>query len=169
MHQVLETDRLFIRPLTTADNDFIFHLVNSPGWLQFIGDRNVTNAREAKAYIQCLLSDSHTFYCVYGLKENLQPVGVITLIQREGLEYPDIGFAMLTQYENNGFAKEACQAYLEALAKEKRYPFILGITLPDNTRSINLLQRLGLTFVRNHISCSETLAIYAKSLRCDST
>ena len=53
--QFLMTDRLFIRPLTITDDNFILELVNTEGWLKFIGNRNVTSPLEAGAYIQRIL------------------------------------------------------------------------------------------------------------------
>ncbi len=40
---MLQTDRLRIRPFRVSDAPFILALLNTPGWLQYIGDRGVTN------------------------------------------------------------------------------------------------------------------------------
>ena len=34
------------------DTEFIIQLLNSPGWLKFIGDRNVKTEDDAKAYLE---------------------------------------------------------------------------------------------------------------------
>ena len=47
-----KTERLLLRSLTLADAPFIFELVNTAGWIQFIGDRNVHNHEDAERYIQ---------------------------------------------------------------------------------------------------------------------
>lgn len=52
----LITDRLLLENITLNDNKFIFELVNSNGWLKFIGNRNVNSTIEATAYIQKLLT-----------------------------------------------------------------------------------------------------------------
>ena len=39
MNLSLETERLFIRPLVINDTDFIIQLLNTKGWIQFIGDK----------------------------------------------------------------------------------------------------------------------------------
>jgi len=38
---VLETNRLILRKLSTEDADFILELVNEPSWLRFIGDKGL--------------------------------------------------------------------------------------------------------------------------------
>ncbi|WP_317134301.1 GNAT family N-acetyltransferase [Flavobacterium agricola] len=47
-----ETDRLFIRPTLVEDAEFILELLNSPKWIQHIGDRNVKTITEAENYIK---------------------------------------------------------------------------------------------------------------------
>jgi ribosomal-protein-alanine N-acetyltransferase len=47
MNLNLETERLYIRPLMIKDVDFIIQLLNSKGWIQFIGDRNVKDTKAA--------------------------------------------------------------------------------------------------------------------------
>ena len=37
--QTLSTARLRLRPFTEDDADFILALLNDPGWLRFIGDK----------------------------------------------------------------------------------------------------------------------------------
>ena len=49
---ILATERLKLREFTNTDTDFIIALLNSPGWLQFIGDRNVRTKEEAVAYLE---------------------------------------------------------------------------------------------------------------------
>ena len=47
-----ETERLLIRPIEISDAEFMLQLLNTDGWLKFIGDRNVHSIEEAAAYIQ---------------------------------------------------------------------------------------------------------------------
>jgi hypothetical protein len=41
MKYILDTERLRLGEFTINDTKFIIELVNSPGWLEFIGDRNI--------------------------------------------------------------------------------------------------------------------------------
>ena len=47
----LETTRLLLRPFNLDDAPFIIELLNSPGWLQYIGDRNVKTIEQAEQYL----------------------------------------------------------------------------------------------------------------------
>ena len=99
MNLNLETERLYIRPLMIKDVDFILQLLNSKGWIQFIGDRNVKDIKAANDYIQRILLNNKFFYSVFEIKETNTPIGIVTFLYRENKNYPDIGFAMLPEYE----------------------------------------------------------------------
>ena len=50
--KVAETERLILSKITVEDAPFILELMNTPGWLKFIGDRNVKTVYEASEYIK---------------------------------------------------------------------------------------------------------------------
>ncbi len=144
MQQILETERLRIRPLSVEDSKFILELFNTEGWLKFIGDRNVKDLLDAIDYIERIMKNDQVFYNVFELKETNQAIGIVTLLQRDELLFPDIGFAILPSYEKMGFTYEASSMYLHKLMASDAQETILAITLPDNTSSIKLLEKLGL-------------------------
>jgi RimJ/RimL family protein N-acetyltransferase len=158
---ILETERLFIEPLTKNDCKFIFQLVSSESWIKFIGDRNVSNEKDAENYIQKILDNKNYSYNVFRLKENKEPIGLVTFIKRDNQTYPDIGFALLSDYENKGFAYEAAKKYLDELLQQTEYKEIIGITLSENIKSIKLLKKLGLEFKEKIIENNEELFIYS--------
>lgn len=41
MDLTLETKRLLIRPIEISDAELMLQLLNTEGWLKYIGDRNV--------------------------------------------------------------------------------------------------------------------------------
>jgi RimJ/RimL family protein N-acetyltransferase len=161
MNLNLETDRLYIRPLLIKDVDFIIQLLNSKGWIQFIGDKNVKDIKAANDYIQRILLNNKYFYNVFEIKETNTPIGIVTFLFRENKNYPDIGFAMLPQYEKKGYAFEAANNYLEAFNKNQ-VGKIIAITKPDNENSISLLKKLGLVFEKSYNENDEILDIYSK-------
>jgi [ribosomal protein S5]-alanine N-acetyltransferase len=141
----LETPRLWLRCLGTDDAAFIVALLNSPGWLQFIGDRNVRDLEAARAYIErrneALTRYGSDLYLVE--LHNKTPIGLCGVIHRDGLEDADLGFALLPEFGRLGYALEAAQRTLEHARTDLRLPRIAGITTPDNERSIRVLERLG--------------------------
>src|SRR3954453_14987886 len=132
----LITNRLVIKPLTLNDENFIFKLVNTEGWIKFIGNRNITSVAEARAYIQKILENGNIFYWVVKFKDNENPIGIITYIKRSYLDHHDIGFAFLPNFFKKGYAYEATTAVLNKLISEHNVSHVLATTVPKNIDSI---------------------------------
>ncbi len=159
------TERLSIEPMSPGDTDFIFELVNTEGWLEFIGNRNITSLTDADAYIKKILGNSSVLYWIVKHNATTDNLGVVTYIKRDYLEYNDIGFAFLPRFANNGYAYEASNALLRHLVKERDLKHILATTIPENIKSIKLLKKIGLTFEKEITIDNETLHIYSASLK----
>ncbi|WP_294214454.1 GNAT family N-acetyltransferase [uncultured Chryseobacterium sp.] len=157
------TDRLILNELQANDHTFIFELVNSPGWLEFIGDRNIRTSEDAIAYIEKITGSPHIKYWTVKLKEGHQPAGIITLVKRDYLEHYDIGFAFLPQYTGAGYSSEATRSVLEVLPDEVLKDKILAITTEGNHRSVNLLEKLKFIDDGRVESDEKTLLQYALS------
>ena len=157
----LTTQRLSLHTLAMEDVDFIQELVNTPGWLQFIGDRNIHSKEDAINYINKINSSLNIYYWVVRLTETRAPVGIISFIKREYLEYFDIGFAFLPQYSGKGYAYEAAKVVLTTIGSMPQHPTVLATTVPDNVSSIKLLTKLGLRFERELEEGGEQLHVYS--------
>jgi RimJ/RimL family protein N-acetyltransferase len=152
MKYILETERLRLREFITADAEFILELVNSPGWLEFIGDRNIKTIEQAQTYLQNgpirSYHENGFGLALVETKHRKTPIGMCGIIKRETLENPDIGFAFLPQFTGKGYAFEMAAATLKYAAQELKLPSIYAITVPHNVRSIKLLEKVGLKFIK---------------------
>lgn len=164
MDTPLKTERLLLRPLGLRDTPFIHALVNSKGWLRFIGARNVHDIRAAQNYIDTLLKTPHSHYKVLELKENNMPIGVLTLLQRNYLKHPDLGFALLSEFQGQGYAFEACQAFMEHLNTRQEIQELMAISQPDNNKSMGLLKKLGFQRIGQKEVAGERLSIFERNL-----
>jgi RimJ/RimL family protein N-acetyltransferase len=141
------TPRLELRLLTRADASFVIELVNEPGWLRYIGDRNIHERSEAEAYIE----KSLTMFRQHGvcllavdLKVDAIPIGICGLLHRSAAaDVVDLGFAFLSRFHGQGFAHEAASAVLHVGHAALGHRRILAFTDPSNQRSIGLLTKLG--------------------------
>lgn len=156
-----ETKRLYIEPVTIFDSAFIFELLNTEGWIKFIGDRNIHSPEDAESYIQKIIDNPKSNYWICKLKENKTPVGIVSFIKRNYLDAPDIGFALLPAYQKNGFAFEATSHVLEGIKKIKSFDAIKAFTLYNNSSSISLLEKLGLAFEKEIQDKEERLFVYS--------
>lgn len=158
MEKGSETSRLILRLMTIEDYQFIKILVNTEGWITFIGDRKIQTEEDSKNYIQKILDNKNINYWIVSLKSDTTPVGVVTLIKRESLEFQDLGFAFLPEFNGNGYAFEASEFLLNTLSNQT----ISAITIPENDKSIILLEKLGFLFKEETVIDSEALLVYLK-------
>ena len=152
MHYILDTARMRLRELTLDDAAFIIELLNTPGWMRFIGDRNVHSESQAITYLKegPLKSYKNHGFGLYLAeeKDSAKAIGMCGLLKRDTLEHPDIGFAFLPEYTGKGYALEAAQATLQFANEQLQIPTVAAITKADNERSIGLLNKIGLRYKR---------------------
>jgi RimJ/RimL family protein N-acetyltransferase len=163
MKTTYTTNRLVLSDLSPKDDGFILALVNTAGWIEFIGDRKVRTPEDASNYIQRILSNPDVHYRVVRSKEQNLPIGIVTLIKRDFLAHHDIGFAFLPEYSGKGFAYEATMALLEDLANDPKHSRILATTVKENVNSIKLLKKLGFRFEKEIENEKDQLCLYAMS------
>lgn len=145
--QAIQTERLILREFTENDAPFLLELLNTPKWLQFIGDRGVRTVEGAKQYITERFFKSYQthgfgFYAL-ALKNDGIPIGTSGLIKRDGLDGVDMGFALLPEYEQKGYGFEAGQTVLSLAKNDFNLLYLLAITNQDNHNSQKLLVKLG--------------------------
>ena len=165
--EMIESERLFLRPLTLEDVKFIIQLLNTDEFIKYIGDRNVKTIEEAENY---LLNGPLKSYETNGfglslveLKTARIPIGMCGLLKRDYLDHPDIGFAFLPDYTGKGYAYEIVKEIIHYGLQRLQIEKILAIVLPGNSPSIKLLERAGFRYEKNFISpdSNEELCLYS--------
>jgi len=165
--ETIESERIFLRPFTLEDSGFILELLNTEGWIRYIGDRNVKTIKQAENY---LLNGPLKSYEANGfglslaeLKADRTPLGMCGLLKRDYLDHVDIGFAFLPEYTGRGYAYEIVKEIIRYGLQELQLEKILAITVPENYSSIKLLEKLGFSFEKNFISrdTNEELCLYS--------
>ncbi len=151
-YQSFETERLLLRPTNEKDADFLVELLNSPKWLQFIGDRKVRNSEDALKYIAEKITPQlerlgFSNYTVIR-KSDRQKIGTCGLYDREGIEGVDIGFAFLPRYEKQGYAYESAIKVKEAGFRHFGVQKMSAITVRENHASQALLKKLGFEYIK---------------------
>ncbi|ARS35879.1 GNAT family N-acetyltransferase [Pontibacter actiniarum] len=172
-YKTFETERLYLRPTSYEDAAFIFELMNTPQWLRYIGDRNVTSVEAAKEHIKrnMIPQLERLGYSNYTVmtKADGRKVGACGLYDRKGLEGIDIGFAFLPQYAGQGYGFEAADELKKAAFGCFGLKELNAITTKENTASQKLLEKLGLRFSKlvRLADDAEELLLYQLSTRAD--
>lgn len=146
-YKSFETKRLHLRPTMEADAEFILELVNSPKFLQFVGDRGIHSVGNARKYIRDKMLPQleklgYANYTVITKKEQTK-IGTCGLYQRETVNGIDIGFAFLPDFENQGYGFEAANEILKAGFNDFGIQKIHAYTSKENLSSQKLLSKLG--------------------------
>jgi len=147
---VLETERLRLREVVPEDAAFMLALLNSPGFLENIGDRGVRDEDQARDFIEERLRGSYRDHG-FGMWLTIQksddtPVGIAGLIRREGLDMPDVGYAFIQRVWGRGYAKEAAAAVLAHAQGPLGIEKLAAITSPENFASMAVLRKIGFTY-----------------------
>lgn len=166
MKKIITTKRLFLREANLDDAEFILELLNSKGWLDNIGDRDIRTIDDAKNYISAKLlpnyGKNNIAMFIMERKGDGISIGTCGLIKRSQLEDVDIGFAILGKYEKKGYAYEAASATLRMAIDNLKIKRIVGITTLENKNSQRLLEKIGLYFEKMVLFDGEELMLFSK-------
>jgi RimJ/RimL family protein N-acetyltransferase len=166
----LRTRRLVLGELSFDDAEFIIELLNDESFVRFIGDKGVRTVADAHEYLRSGPMDSyrrHGFglFLVRRVSDG-ERVGICGLLQRSGLDHPDVGFALLPDFRCHGYGYEAAAAVLDHARSGLGLRCIFGITDPDNSVSIRLLEKAGFGFERRMRLSADAaeISLYSKEL-----
>jgi RimJ/RimL family protein N-acetyltransferase len=123
-------------------------LLNDPGFVRFIGDRNVRSEAQARDYIALRVLHSYALngfgmYAIERLSDGAW-LGNAGLVRRDGLPGPDIGYAVLSEFAGQGYAGEAARAVFAHARAGLGLQDLYGITDLDNVVSGKILLGLGM-------------------------
>jgi RimJ/RimL family protein N-acetyltransferase len=145
--EFFETERLILLPTTTNDAAFVRKIMNSPKYLEFVGDRKIHSDKAAKEYIEEKMLPQFerlgfgNFTLL--LKSDNTKIGFCGLFDRPGMKGLDLGYALLPEFEGKGYAFEAASFLLARAFDVFGQNEVKAITLKTHTASINLLKKLG--------------------------
>lgn len=147
----LESKRLLIRDTLVSDAPFYFELFNDPDWIRFISDKNLKSVEETAIYLKdILLKNFQTgglgFFTVI-LKKTGEPIGTSTALQREKLDYIDIGYGFLPKGRGKGYATEATKLIIKYVREKFNQKKVYAFTKPENSISQKLLKNLKFKYV----------------------
>jgi RimJ/RimL family protein N-acetyltransferase len=145
---VLKTERLRLRWFEPSDVDYVLEQISDEGWKLNISDSGVADLAAARDWMEAKLFN---WYWPQGLglwaMERLSDgvvVGMCGLLQRDHLQAPDIGYALLPRYNGAGYAREAalaCRNYAHEVLGE---PLLFGTTATFNEASGKVLKSIGM-------------------------
>jgi len=174
-HETFTTERLTIRPTLEEDAQLIYELMNTPKFLEYVGDRKITSADIARDYIKTKILPQlqRLGFSSYTLitRSTSEKIGTCGLYDREGLAGIDIGFALLPLFEGQGYGYESSLEVMQAAFEVFALEELKAITSTSNIASQRLLEKLGFenTGLTKLSDGSEELFLYQKKNNLAST
>lgn len=142
---IAETERTTIERIQLSDAEFFLRLVNSPGWVRYIGDAGVGDLEEAVRYLDSgyLRSYRENGFGYYLVRRGQgEAIGICGFLKKPQLENVDFGFALLPEACGQGYAVEAARAVLDYGIRTYGFSVLDAVTSPENVRSGRLLGKL---------------------------
>jgi len=155
-----DSQRLLMRGMQSSDFAFMNALLNSEGFLKFVGDRNIRSDEDAKAYVEKTLGNENIRYWIVSAKDNPEPMGIVSFVKRDYLPIPDVGYSFLPGYTGKGFALEATYVLMQKLFFDCKMDELLAIPNKLNSRSVNLLEKLCFVHQREMERDGKVLHVY---------
>ena len=143
---VTETDRLILRRIAAGDAPQIHALLTDPDFLAQIGDRGVKTLADARVaiadrFIPAYAAGIGMFAVIE--RSSAAWLGMAGLVDRDGLDHIDVGYAFLPSARGKGYAREAVRAVLD-LAEARGIAPVVAIVNAENAPSIRILEAAGL-------------------------
>lgn len=157
----IETDRLLLRPLTTADLDELVELHGMPEVMRTMGayERSAALARLER-------NEQEWEERGHGLVAILERT-TGRFLGRSGLKYwpqfdeTEVGWVLRPDAWGQGFATEAGRACLNWGFRDLTVPYITAMIVSDNHRSIRVAERLGMEPFRSDSLWELPVVVYA--------
>lgn len=143
----LKTKGLEIRKIQNDDASFIFNLRSNKNNMKYIEMKPYENIERANSFIENVTSDiekNEVFFWVIETKDTLRKVGTICLWSfSKEKESAEIGYELLSDFQNKGYANEALNAVLNFAKEKLNIKIVDAITHEAHKASIKLLLKNG--------------------------
>jgi len=144
----IESKRTILRNLTIEDADDFYALNLDPEVLRYTGDKPFENIQAARDFLY-----NYDQYQKYGVgrfavidKSTSKFIGWCGLKFSPDTGQYDIGFRFFKQYWNKGFATETAKKCIDFGFNSLKLHRIVGRAMIENTASIKVLEKIGMSF-----------------------
>lgn len=142
-NQVLETDRLLLRPVTLADAEDMFEYAGREQNTYYVFEKHTTIDDTRYAIANYFMAAPFGKYGVE-LKKEQKLIGTIDIRVNSKQINGEIGYAFNARYQGKGYATEAAQKLLNLGFKTLELEKIIATCNKENTPSERVMERLGM-------------------------
>ena len=159
MNLILETERLWLRPLEMKDAEALFELNQNPNVHKYLWQKPevvIDESIQVIAYVQrqykenkigrfaTILKDTGAFIGWTGIKF------VNDHVENGNTNFYDYGYRLNEKYWNKGYATEATHFWLKYAFKEMQIDIMNAYTHAENGASNRVLSKCGMQFMEDY-------------------
>jgi RimJ/RimL family protein N-acetyltransferase len=151
---ILETERLIIREHVLSDAPFFFTLNSNYNVVKYTGDSSFKTIEEAEKIVQYVINqykENGYGRWLVTEKETGNPIGWCGLKFHTDAKETDIGYRLLESAWGKGYATESAKACIDYGFKHFNLNRIIGDAMKENTASINVFKKLGMTYLKDSL------------------
>lgn len=163
MEIIIETPRLLLRKKEVEDAPFFFELNSDPLVTQYTGDgafKNIQEAEEIVKYVIGQYEKNGYGRWLVAEKETGEPLGWCGLKYHDDTQETDLGYRFMQKYWGKGYATEAALACIDYGFKILKLNRIYGQAMKENVNSINVLKKVGMTYLREDLCVGHDSYVY---------
>jgi RimJ/RimL family protein N-acetyltransferase len=139
---MLETNRLFLRPMNENDIDSIFAMRRDADIMRFIRPQQTARA-EAESWTNLVSSrweDEKIGFCAVIEKTSGKFIGWCGLWRLKETGETEVGYAIDKDFWGRGYAAEAAEAFLTYGFDELNFEKIVAVAVPENANSRRVIE-----------------------------
>lgn len=151
-----------MREFSVQDAASMFELNNDPEVIKYTGDKAFGSLEDARIFLE-----NYDQYALHGFgrwavvqKSTGKFIGWCGLKYSATIDEVDIGFRLFKAAWNQGFATEAAKKCIQLGFDSLGIKRIVGRAMVDNIASVKVLEKLGLTFLKDFDFDGEEGVIY---------
>ena len=152
MKKILETERLYMREFKIEDAHLLVDLNSDSKVTRFTGDGEIKNLEDARQILTTIIFPQYSKkmgrWAVH-LKFSDEFIGWCGLKFQEGSEEVDLGYRFFNKYWGKGYATESAKAVIDYGINILKLKNIIALAAKENTASINVLKKLGMTYLED--------------------
>jgi ribosomal-protein-alanine N-acetyltransferase len=157
--KILETERLILREINNDDFDELFRMNSDPVIMRYVGDGSVRNREQMLREMDMLISH-YTRKPGLGiwatiLKQSNTFIGASGLVYYDNTSEIEVGYRLLKEYWNKGYATEASLGLLGYGFGRLGLQKIVSSAHVNNIASRRVMEKIGMTHIDNrvHYTC----------------
>lgn len=154
MNVIIETERLLLRTFTIEDAALIYDLNLDPDVILYTYDP-IKDIGHAQMILEQVILPQYALYNHGRWAVHLKPqpefigwCGLKYIPQRNEI---DLGYRFKKQFWGKGYATEAAHACIKYGFEKMGLHRIIGRAIPENTASLHVLEKCGMTFLTDEV------------------